>query len=300
MQEVGCGVVIPPGRPELARRRRSASCTRGEHDLEEMGRRGRAYVDGGGRPERRVRALPRAARRGHRRAPRGATRSIVGRDRRRGALLARARRARLDARRATRASRSLLARAAAAAAPGRRRRLPTVTVIVAAHDEEPVIERRIENLLALDYPARAARDRRHLRRLDRRAPRSSPRRAGARVIRNPRGGKVAAQDRAVRETEGEIVAFSDANATWAPDALRRLVAPVRRPGRRLRLRPAAARARRRLEQGGRLLALRAGGARRPSRGSARSPAATARSTRCAARTTSRSTRASGTTSRCRT
>jgi cellulose synthase/poly-beta-1,6-N-acetylglucosamine synthase-like glycosyltransferase len=28
----------------------------------------------------------------------------------------------------------------------------------------------------------------------------------------------------VRETEGEIVAFSDANATWAPDALRHLVA----------------------------------------------------------------------------
>src|SRR5439155_16817405 len=47
--------------------------------------------------------------------------------------------------------------------------------------------------------------------------------AGARVIRNARGGKVAAQDRAVRETDSEIVAFSDANATWAPDALRRLV-----------------------------------------------------------------------------
>ena len=43
------------------------------------------------------------------------------------------------------------------------------------------------------------------------------------MIENPRGGKVAAQDRAVRETESEIVAFSDANATWAPDALRLLV-----------------------------------------------------------------------------
>ena len=42
-------------------------------------------------------------------------------------------------------------------------------------------------------------------------------------IRNPRGGKVAAQDNAVRETAGEIVAFSDANCTWAPDALRKLV-----------------------------------------------------------------------------
>jgi cellulose synthase/poly-beta-1,6-N-acetylglucosamine synthase-like glycosyltransferase len=34
---------------------------------------------------------------------------------------------------------------------------------------------------------------------------------------------VAAQDQAVREATGEIVAFSDANATWAPDALRKLV-----------------------------------------------------------------------------
>ena len=30
---------------------------------------------------------------------------------------------------------------------------PTVTVIVAAYNEETVIERRLENLLALDYPA---------------------------------------------------------------------------------------------------------------------------------------------------
>ena len=45
-----------------------------------------------------------------------------------------------------------------------------------------------------------------------------------RLLVNPRGGKVAAQNRAVRETSGEILAFSDANATWAPDALRRLVA----------------------------------------------------------------------------
>jgi cellulose synthase/poly-beta-1,6-N-acetylglucosamine synthase-like glycosyltransferase len=43
------------------------------------------------------------------------------------------------------------------------------------------------------------------------------------VIANPRGGKVAAQNNAVRQTDAEIVAFSDANSTWAPDALRRLV-----------------------------------------------------------------------------
>ncbi|MBA3434464.1 MAG: glycosyltransferase family 4 protein [Actinobacteria bacterium] len=44
VQEVGCGIVIPPGRPELlARTIRSA--TEGTYDLAEMGRRGRAYVE---------------------------------------------------------------------------------------------------------------------------------------------------------------------------------------------------------------------------------------------------------------
>ena len=44
-----------------------------------------------------------------------------------------------------------------------------------------------------------------------------------RLLRCPRGGKVAAQDRAVRESSAEVVAFGDANAMWSPDALRRLV-----------------------------------------------------------------------------
>jgi glycosyltransferase involved in cell wall biosynthesis len=100
--------------------------------------------------------------------------------------------------------------------------LPTVAVIVAAYNEEHVIERRIANLRSLDYPTEqleivvtsdASSDR-----TDELAEAS-----GARVIRNPRGGKVAAQDRAVRETMSDVVAFSDANATWSPDALRKLV-----------------------------------------------------------------------------
>ena len=44
-----------------------------------------------------------------------------------------------------------------------------------------------------------------------------------RLLRVPRGGKVAAQDRAVAATQAEIVAFSDANTLWSPDALRLLV-----------------------------------------------------------------------------
>jgi cellulose synthase/poly-beta-1,6-N-acetylglucosamine synthase-like glycosyltransferase len=99
---------------------------------------------------------------------------------------------------------------------------PSVAVVVAAHDEESVIARRIENLLELDYP----RDRLEIVvTSDASADRTEElaAQAGARVIRNPRGGKVAAQDSAVRQTESDIVAFSDANATWAPDALRKLV-----------------------------------------------------------------------------
>jgi cellulose synthase/poly-beta-1,6-N-acetylglucosamine synthase-like glycosyltransferase len=100
---------------------------------------------------------------------------------------------------------------------------PTVAVIIAAYNEEPVIARRIENLLALDYPADklqivvtsdASSDR---------TEEIAAQYPGVKVIRNKRGGKVAAQDRAVRETESEIVAFSDANATWSDDALRKLV-----------------------------------------------------------------------------
>ena len=100
--------------------------------------------------------------------------------------------------------------------------LPTVSVVVAAHNEETVIERRLENLQGMHYPvdklelvvtSDASTDR-----TDELAER-----AGARVIRNLRGGKVAAQNNAVRQTTGEILAFSDANCTWDPDALRKLV-----------------------------------------------------------------------------
>jgi cellulose synthase/poly-beta-1,6-N-acetylglucosamine synthase-like glycosyltransferase len=110
---------------------------------------------------------------------------------------------------------------------------PRVAVIVAAHDEEAVIERRLENLLALDYPADrvelvvasdASSDRTNelVEGVAAREPR-------VRLLDCARGGKVAAQDRAVRETAGEVVAFSDANATWAPDALRRLVSALADP-----------------------------------------------------------------------
>ncbi len=101
---------------------------------------------------------------------------------------------------------------------------PSVALIVPAHDEEDVIGARVENLLELDYPADrlelvvasdGSSDRTHeiVQSYDGRV----------RLLECERAGKLPTVNQAVRQTESEIVAFGDANATWAPDALRKLV-----------------------------------------------------------------------------
>jgi cellulose synthase/poly-beta-1,6-N-acetylglucosamine synthase-like glycosyltransferase len=101
---------------------------------------------------------------------------------------------------------------------------PAVSLIIPAYDEERVIERKIENARALDYPAArlqivVASDGSSDRTVE------LARAAGADlVLELARGGKVAALNAAVREVTGEILVFSDANSYWRPDALRRLVA----------------------------------------------------------------------------
>jgi cellulose synthase/poly-beta-1,6-N-acetylglucosamine synthase-like glycosyltransferase len=103
--------------------------------------------------------------------------------------------------------------------------LPRVSLIVAAYDEEEVIAAKVANALALDYP----RERLELivasdGSADATAERA--RAAGANlVLELPRGGKVAAQNAAAEAASGEILAFSDANSAWRPDALRHLVEP---------------------------------------------------------------------------
>jgi Glycosyltransferase like family 2 len=110
---------------------------------------------------------------------------------------------------------------------------PRVSIVVAAHREEAVIAAKVANALALDWP----RDRLELivavdggaePGADATAERA--RAAGAdQVLELPRGGKVRAQDAGVRAARGELLAFSDANALWEPDALRALVAPFADP-----------------------------------------------------------------------
>jgi cellulose synthase/poly-beta-1,6-N-acetylglucosamine synthase-like glycosyltransferase len=107
--------------------------------------------------------------------------------------------------------------------------LPSVSVIVAAYAEQDVIADRVANLRALDYPPRLI----ELIVVCDGSPdetASRARQAGADlVLELPRGGKIRAQDAAVERAAGDIVAFSDANVTWEPDALRRLVAPFADP-----------------------------------------------------------------------
>jgi glycosyltransferase involved in cell wall biosynthesis len=107
--------------------------------------------------------------------------------------------------------------------------LPSVSVIVAAYAEESVIAARVANLLALHYP----RERLEIIVACDGSPDATPQRARAAgadlVLELPRGGKIRAQDAAVTRASGDIVAFSDANTSWEPDALRRLVAPFADP-----------------------------------------------------------------------
>jgi glycosyltransferase involved in cell wall biosynthesis len=110
---------------------------------------------------------------------------------------------------------------------------PSVALVVSAHDEEDVIGRRLENLLELDYPREGleivvASDGSTdgtdaiVEELASREPR-------VRLLRCPREGKVAAQHRSVRETTSEVLAFTDANTEWKPDALRKLVRSLADP-----------------------------------------------------------------------
>ena len=107
-----------------------------------------------------------------------------------------------------------------ASAAGPADQLPSVSVIVAAYAEADVIADRIANLRELDYPP----DRLELIVACDGSPDATAERARAAgadlVLELPRGGKIRAQDAGVDRSRGELVAFSDANVTWRPDALR--------------------------------------------------------------------------------
>lgn len=110
--------------------------------------------------------------------------------------------------------------------------LPRVTLVIAAYNEAAVIGARLANALALDYPperleilvvADGCTDGTEAVVRGLREPR-------VRLLARPvRAGKVNALNAAIPLAQGEIVVGSDANCFFAPDCLRRLVAPFGDP-----------------------------------------------------------------------
>jgi glycosyltransferase involved in cell wall biosynthesis len=104
---------------------------------------------------------------------------------------------------------------------------PSVALVISAHNEEAVIRRRIENALALEYPEDAlevvvASDG-STDLTDGIVGELAAANPRLRLLQCPREGKVAAQHRAVRATASDVLAFTDANSEWKPDALRALM-----------------------------------------------------------------------------
>jgi cellulose synthase/poly-beta-1,6-N-acetylglucosamine synthase-like glycosyltransferase len=104
--------------------------------------------------------------------------------------------------------------------------LPSVTLIIAAYNEERVIEAKIRNSLETDYP----RERLHILVVSDGSTDSTSQIVkrfqdqGVQSLHEPaRRGKTAALNRAVARATSEIVVFSDANNMFEKNALRELV-----------------------------------------------------------------------------
>lgn len=105
-------------------------------------------------------------------------------------------------------------------------RLPTVSMLIACHNEEANIERKLHNLLAIDYPA-------ELLQLviisdgstDRTESIAAKFAERVTLLSLPRRGKAVALNEAVPLADGEVLVFSDANSMLDPNAIRALARP---------------------------------------------------------------------------
>lgn len=102
---------------------------------------------------------------------------------------------------------------------------PPLSIVIAVHNGEAALSRKLEDTLALSYPGRVeilvASDG-STDGTDAIAAGFAKR--GVQLVRNPeRGGKEAAQAAAIERTSGEILLFTDVTAELAPDALTAIV-----------------------------------------------------------------------------
>ncbi len=108
--------------------------------------------------------------------------------------------------------------------------LPAVSVILAVRNEAARLPARIGNLLELDYPP----DRLQIivasdGSTDGTGAVLAPIAPQVELIELPPGGKAVALNAAAARARGEVLVFTDARQTFAPDALRALVAPLADP-----------------------------------------------------------------------
>jgi cellulose synthase/poly-beta-1,6-N-acetylglucosamine synthase-like glycosyltransferase len=105
---------------------------------------------------------------------------------------------------------------------------PKVTFLISAFNEADCIAEKIDNTLALDYP----KDRLEILVISDASDDGTDdivlryAAAGVKLLRmEQRGGKTLGLNAAVARSGGDVIVFSDANAMYRPDAVRRLVAP---------------------------------------------------------------------------
>ncbi len=108
---------------------------------------------------------------------------------------------------------------------------PSVTLIIAAYNEESVIKDKLDNTLRLDYPAD---------KLEVFVASDGSTDATNKIVESyadrgiqladfPRTGKTGVQNRMAQRARGEILVFSDANAEYRQDAIRKLVRKLADP-----------------------------------------------------------------------
>ncbi|KPK41325.1 MAG: hypothetical protein AMJ78_05790 [Omnitrophica WOR_2 bacterium SM23_29] len=103
---------------------------------------------------------------------------------------------------------------------------PSVTLLIPAHNEEAVIQEKIENSLSLDYPKDKFEILLILDECTDRTKEIAERyiNRGIMIIeQKPRKGKIAALNLAIPQAKGEILVFTDANSMYEKDAIRKLV-----------------------------------------------------------------------------
>jgi biofilm PGA synthesis N-glycosyltransferase PgaC len=107
---------------------------------------------------------------------------------------------------------------------------PSVSIVIAARNEASTIRQRIDNLLESDYP----RERMQIIVVSDGSTDGTPEvvkayRPRVDVVVQPPSGKASAINAGVAAARHEVIVFADARQTFAPDALRALVAPFGDP-----------------------------------------------------------------------